>query len=192
MIHQFVVEFLYFQRRNLPETCSPASTLSVESSTDLDSSPDLAQDLTPRLPRLKRTKALKHRPKAKKIALSAAQDKPTDVNLKSFKFPISADITECVKKGQPVPDEQRCQLIRECVTCLKAEYGEVIPNDAFKMASKMICADVPVLKDVEPPSWPEDVKFEYWVSSVSSPSYTLKMSRRISGSSCMIHNEQCH
>ena len=70
-----------------------------------------------------------------------------------------------MKKGSPVPDDERCQLIRECVTCLQAEYGEVIPNDAFKMASKLICAEVPVLKDVEPPSWPGDVKFEYWVNT---------------------------
>ena len=30
---------------------------------------------------------------------------------------------------------------QENVWRLKAEYGEVIPNDAFKMASKLICAE---------------------------------------------------
>ena len=139
-----------FQRKNLPSTCSPASTLSVESTSE-ESSPDLSQQLTPRVPKLKRMRSLKEGPEAKKIALSTAQIKPSDVDLKSFKFPISSVIRECVKKGKPVPDEERCQLIRECVTCLKAQYGEVIPNDAFKMASKMICAEVPVLKDIKPP-----------------------------------------
>lgn len=54
--------------------------------------------LTPRFPRLKRTRSLKNGPKANKIAFSTAQVKSTDVDIKSFKFPISADIRERPKK----------------------------------------------------------------------------------------------
>ena len=55
--------------------------------------------LTPRFPRLNRTRSLKNGPKANKTALSTAQVKSTDVDIKSFKFPISADIRERPKKA---------------------------------------------------------------------------------------------
>ena len=145
-------------------TCSPASTLSVESDTE-DLSSDLGQELTPTVPRLKRISSTVQRPRAKKIAVSTAQIQPSSVDVKSFKFPVSPELKKYVKKGEPIPDNLRCELIRECVTCLKAQYGEAIPNDAFKMASKLICAEVPELADVQPPNWPEGVKFEYWVSN---------------------------
>lgn len=147
-------------------TCSPASTLSVESDTE-DSSSDLGQELTPIVPKLKRMSSIVQGRKAKKIAVSTAQIQPNSVDLKSFKFPMSPELKECVKKGGPVPDHLRRQLVRECVTCLKAECGESIPNDAFKIVSKVICAEVPKLKDIQPPRWPEGVKFEYWVNTMS-------------------------
>lgn len=152
-------------------TCSPASTLSVESDTE-DLSSDLGQDLTPIVPRLKRISSPFQGPRAKKIAVSTAHIlQPSSVDLKSFKFPISPELKEYVKKGESVPDNLRCELVRKCVTCLKAEYGEFIPSDAFKMASKLICAEVPELADVQPPNWPKGVKFEYWVNTMSFPSY---------------------
>ena len=151
-------------------TCSPASTMSVESDNE-DLSSDLGQDLTPIVPRLKRISSTLHGPRAKKIAVSTAHIQPSSVDLKSFKFPMSPELKEYVKKGEPVPDNLRCELIRECVTCLKAENGESIPNDAFKVASKLICVEVPELADVQPPNWPKGVKFEYWVSIRSFPSY---------------------
>lgn len=144
-----------FQMRNSPETCSSARTLSVKSSTE-ESPPDSVQGQTPRVPKLKRIRSLKKGPQAKKIAISTAQTQPSSVDLKSVRFPLSPETRECVKKGKPVPDEERCQLIWECVTCLKAQYGEFVPNDAFKMASRIICAEAPVLKDIETPHWPED------------------------------------
>lgn len=110
--------------------------------------------------------------KAKKIAVSTAQIQPNCVDLKSFKFPMSPELKECVKKGGPVPDHLRRQLVRECVTCLKAECVESILNDAVKIASKVICAEVPKLKDVQPPRWPEGVKFEYWVNTMYLSSYS--------------------
>ena len=135
-------------------TCSPASTLSVDSDTEDSLS---GQQLRPMVPKLKRMTSLNKGPKAKKIAVATAQIQPSSVDLKSFKFPISPEVKECVKKGTPVPDDLRRQLIRECVTCLKVEYGEFILNDAFKMASKMICAEVPMLKDIQPPSCLEGI-----------------------------------
>lgn len=151
-------------------TCSPASTMSAESDTE-DLSLDSGQELAPTLPRLKRSSPFQG-PRAKKIAVSTAHIlHASSVDLKSFKFPISPELKENVKKGDPVPDNLRCELVRECVTCLKAEYGEFIPNDAFKMASKLICAEVPELADVQPPNWPKGVKFEYWVNTMSFPSY---------------------
>lgn len=163
-------EFAKEERKNLPAlTCSPASTLSVESDTE-DLSSDLGQELTPTVPRLKRISSTVQGPRAKKIAVSTAQIQPSSVDVKSFKFPVSPELKKYVKKGEPIPENLRCELIRECVTCLKAQYGEAIPNDAFKMASKLICAEVPELADVQPPNWPEGVKFEYWTSVL----YTLK------------------
>ena len=169
--------------RNPPETCSSARTLTVKSSTE-ESPPDSVQGQTPRVPKLKRIRSLKKGPQAKKIALSTAQTQPSSVDLKSVRFPLSPETRECVKKGKPVPDEERCQLIRECVTCLKAHYGEFVPNDAFKLASRIICAEAPMLKDIETPG----LNFDYWVNSVF-PSYSFKMSR-INGSSFNIHDKQ--
>ena len=144
--------------------------MSVESETENLSS-DLGQELTPIVPRLKRISSTVQRPRAKKIAASTAQIQPSSVDQKSFKFPMSPELKEYVKKGESVPDNLRCELTRECMTCLKAEHGESIPNDAFKMASKLICAEVPELANVQPPNWPKDVKFEYWVNTMSFPSY---------------------
>ena len=96
--------------RNSPETCSSARTLSVKSSTE-ESPPDSVQRQTPRVPKLKRIRSLKKGPQAKKIAISTAQTQPSSVDLKSVRFPLSPETRECVKKGKPVPDEERCQLI---------------------------------------------------------------------------------
>ena len=99
----------------MPITRSPASTLS-EGTTSEESSSELSPELTPRVPKLKRIRSLKEGPVAKTIALSTAQIMPCHVDFTNFKFPISSVIRECAKKGSPVPDDKRCQLIRECVT----------------------------------------------------------------------------
>ena len=74
---------------------------------------------------------------------------------------MSPELKKYVKKGEPVSDNLRCELVRECVTCLKDEYGESIPNDAFKVASKLMCAELPELADVQHPNGPEGVEIEY-------------------------------
>ena len=57
----------------------------------------------------------------------------------------------CEERGRAFPDNLRCQLIRESVTCRKAERGESITNNAFKIASKVIHVEVPELADMQLP-----------------------------------------
>lgn len=152
------------------------------------SQPDSVQDLKPRVPKLKRKRSLQRGPQAKKMCLSTAQTQPSSVDLKSCRFPQSPEKKECLKKGKPVPDGDKRQLLTECVLCLKTGNREFITSNAFKLACKMICAEVPVLKDIEPP---EDVNSEYQVNTVYFPSYSFKMSR-LNGSSFIIHNKQYH
>ena len=60
-----------------------------------------------------------------------------------------------------------------CLLAVGADLplGVSIPNDSFMMANKLICAEVPELADVQPPNCPKGVKFEYWVNTMSFPSY---------------------
>ena len=43
------------------------------------------------------------------------------------------------------------------MTCRKAERGESITNNAFKIASKVIRVEVPELEDMQLLKWQEDV-----------------------------------
>ena len=88
--------------------------------------------------------------------------------LNEFKFPISEVIKRCVQEGQPlIPEGERKQLIRDCVSCLRAVCGEHITKDQFTLASKMICKKVPCLKDQQPPNWSlNSTNFPYWVSYI--------------------------
>ena len=86
--------------------------------------------------------------------------------LQSFKFPISRRILEYSKKGKVLEEEDRKQLIRDCMTCLMAECGDHVTKEQFKLASQIICDKVPVLKDVEPLNWPKDVEFDSSVSDL--------------------------
>lgn len=99
----------------------------------------------------------------------AEQDlsKPS-IQLESFKFPVSKRVMQYCKEGKSLEEEDRKQLIRDCVTCLKAECGDHVTKEQFKSASQFICGKVPVLKDVKPPHWPEDEEFHYSVSDLTS------------------------
>ena len=52
------------------------------------------------------------------------------------------------------------------MTCLKAECGDHITKERFKLASQIICDRVPVLKDVKPLDWPKDEEFNSSVSDL--------------------------
>ena len=54
------------------------------------------------------------------------------------------------------------------MTCLKAECGDIITKEQFKLASRIICNKVPVLKDVKPLNWPKDEEFDFTVSGLCS------------------------
>ena len=80
-----------------------------------------------------------------------------------FKLPITAKIKECVKENTALDEATRKQLIWETVTCVAAYVGKRVTSKHFEDAAKQLCDAVPLLKDTKPPSWPEDVEFDYWV-----------------------------
>ena len=118
------------------------------------------------VPKLKRTHRMvlegqssSHQSQAQSLSKSSNQ-------LESFKFPISRRISEYSKKGKALEEEDRKQLIRDCVTCLMTECGDHVTKEQFKSASQIICNKVPVLKDVEPLNWPKDVEVDSSVSDL--------------------------
>ena len=123
-------------------------------------SPALSQ-----VPKLKRTHRMEPS-KQSSSCQSQGQSSKCSSQLESFKFPVSKRILEYSKKGKPLEEEDRKQLIRDCVTCLKAECGDHITKEQFKLASQMICDIVPVLKDVKPLNWPKDEEFDSTVSDL--------------------------
>lgn len=82
-----------------------------------------------------------------------------------FKIPISDAMKKSIADNSVLDDASRRQLIRDSVTCLKAYAGEHRSSEHFTYAAKVLCKEVPVLQDEKPPLWPEDVDFQYWVSS---------------------------
>ena len=102
-----------------------------------------------------------HQSQAQSLSKASSQ-------LELFKFPVSKRILEYSKKGKSLEEEDRKQLIRDCVTCLKAECGDHITKEQFKLASQIICNKVPVLKDIQPLNWPSDVEFDFTVSDLCS------------------------
>lgn len=82
-----------------------------------------------------------------------------------FKIPISDAVKKSIADNSVLDDASRRQLIRDSVTCLKAYAGEHLSSEHFTEAAKVLCKEVPVLQDEKPPLWPEDVDFQYWVSS---------------------------
>lgn len=110
-------------------------------------------------PPLKRTKT-------REYSLSTEPSKERDRLLgRDFKLPISDVVKKFVAEKTFLDDATRRQLIRDCVTCLKAYSGERLTCEHFTEAAKALWQEVPVLKDERPSPWPEDVEFEYSVSS---------------------------
>jgi len=69
-----------------------------------------------------------------------------------------------VKHGSFLDDSTRCEFIRSCVTCLQAHCGDDnITKDHVTELAKLICKEVPCLRDEKPPLWPKDEEFKYWV-----------------------------
>ena len=116
------------------------------------------------VPKLKRTHRVELKEQSSSCQSQAQSLRKSTNQLESFKFPVSKRILEYSKKGKPLEEEDRKELIRDCVTCLKAECGDHITKEQFKLASQIICDKVPVLKDVEPINWPEDEEFDSTVS----------------------------
>lgn len=52
------------------------------------------------------------------------------------------------------------------MTCLKAECGDHMTKEQFKLASQIIYNKVPVLKDVKPLNWLKDEEFDSSVSDL--------------------------
>lgn len=121
--------------------------------------------LLPKLKSANRTELADTGSTAKAKASCSTANSSGNGKLSGFHFPITKEVKKCVQEGRPLRDEERRQLIRECVTCLQATVGEVITNPDFQEASKIICEQIPILKDPEPPHWPNDMEFPYWVSS---------------------------
>ena len=143
----------------------------MDSGSEVESdsaSPALTQSSTSKVPKLKRSRRMElaEQNRAKGVSKSPTQDlsKSSTQLDDTFKFPVSKRIMDCVKEGKSLENKDRKQLIRDCVTCLKAEWGEHINKEQFKLASQMICSKVPVLKDVRPPSWLENEEFCHYVS----------------------------
>lgn len=121
------------------------------------------------VPKLKRTRRLELGRQNRGQESPAEQHlSKTSIQLESFKFPVSKRIMEYSKEVKSLEEEDRKQLIWDCVTCLKAECGDHVTKEQFKLASQIICAKVPVLKDIKPPHWPEDEEFHYSVSELTS------------------------
>ena len=118
------------------------------------------------VPKLKRTHRMQPTGKSSSGQSQGPSLSKSSSQLESFKFPVSKRILEYSKKGKPLEEEDRKELIRDCVTCLKAECGEHITKEQFKLASQLICEKVPVLKDVKPLSWPKDEEFDSTVSDL--------------------------
>ena len=124
------------------------------------------------VPKLKRTHRILELEGKSSSRQSQGQSLSRSSNqLESFKFPVSKRILEYSKKGKSLEEEDRKQLIRDYGTCLMAECGDYITKEQFKLASKMVCDKVPVLKDVKPLNWPRDVKFH---STVSDLCYSVR------------------
>ncbi|XP_078373918.1 uncharacterized protein LOC144657455 [Oculina patagonica] len=157
------------ERENEELAASPSSidTMSVESDSGSDrATPTQSQPSTSRsVPKLKRTHRMELERQNRGQESPAEQDlsKPS-IQLESFKFPVSKRVMQYCKEGKSLEEEDRKQLIRDCVTCLKAECGDHVTKEQFKSASQFICGKVPVLKDVKPPHWPEDEEFHYSAS----------------------------
>ena len=118
------------------------------------------------VPKLKRTHQLKLEGQSSNRQSQAQSLSKSSNQLESFKFPVSRRILWYSKKGKPLEEEDRKQLIRDCVTCLKAECGDHITKEQFKLASQIICDRVPVLEDVKPLDWPKDEEFNSSVSDL--------------------------
>ncbi|XP_031549050.1 uncharacterized protein LOC116286638 [Actinia tenebrosa] len=110
----------------------------------------------------------------------------------NFTFPLSEGVKKCVKSKIPLNDKLRRELIRDCVTCLKASVGEGINTNHVNEAAKIICKEVPVMKDEKPPLWPEDMEFPYWASAkqmVNKRLANLKTSSKGKSASSATANE---
>lgn len=133
------------------------STLSPSSSFEEDALADSQMaDFKP--PPLKRTKP-------REYSLTPPKNERRTLLGKDFKIAISDAVKKCIEKNSFLDDVSRRQLIRDCVTCLKAHSGEHLTGEHFTEAAQLLCKEVPVMRDEKPPLWPEDVEFEYWVSS---------------------------
>lgn len=51
------------------------------------------------------------------------------------------------------------------VTCVQAYVGEHVNSKHFEEAAKQLCEKVPLLRDVKPPLWPDEIEFSYWASA---------------------------
>lgn len=137
---------------------SNVSTLSPSNSSvslDLEEDSPLSQSLPgPSMPVLKWTKPREFPEPPKKKVKHLAQD---------FKLPISSKVNEFVQQNRSLDESTRRQLIRETVTCVQAYVGEHVSSNHFEEAAKQLCEKVPLLRDVKPPLWPDEIEFSYWV-----------------------------
>ena len=147
---------------------SPASTDSMSVASASGTESEGGSPAPSQVPTLKRTHHLKLEGQSSSRQSQAQSLTKTSNQLESFKFPVSKRILEYSKKGKPFEEEDRKQLIRDCVTCLKAECWDHITKGQFKLASQIICNKVPMLKDVKPLNWPRDVEFDFTVSDLRS------------------------
>ncbi|XP_067033209.1 uncharacterized protein [Acropora muricata] len=139
---------------------SNVSTLSPSNSSvslDLEEDSPLSQSLAgPSMPVLKQTKPREFPEPPKKKVKHLAQD---------FKLPISSKVNEFVQQNRSLDESTRRQLIRETVTCVQAYVGEHVSSNHFEEAAKQLCEKVPLLRDVKPPLWPDEIEFSYWASA---------------------------
>lgn len=136
---------------------STLSTLSPDSSFDedfLSQSQSQSARITP--PPLKRTKP-------REYPLIPPKKERHTILGENFKIPISDAVKKSVADNSFLDDATRRQLIRDCITCLKANYGEHLSSELFTEAAKHLCQEVPVLQDEKLPLWPENIEFQYWV-----------------------------
>ena len=84
-----------------------------------------------------------------------------------FKLPISSKVNEFVQQNRSLDESTRRQLIRETVTCVEA----YVSSKHFEEAAKQLCEKVPLLRDVKPPLWPDEIEFSYWVCILTCHTY---------------------
>ena len=147
---------------NVPSAASssPVSTISTVSPENSSFEEDIPLSQMSGKPKLKRTKPREFPApgkKAKTILLG-----------EDFRLPgLSVKTKRCIKENVQLDDATRRQLIRETVTCMIAYAGEARLTTAhFTETAKRLCRSVPVLCDEKPPSWPDEVEFQFWVISL--------------------------